>query len=133
VAGDSNKLERAITNLLTNSMQACARGGSVTLRVKHHNGKVQIEVQDDGPGVAPEIRESLFEPFVSEGKPDGTGLGLAIVRSIVTAHGGVVSLIPSESGALFRIALPECSGSSAIDSGEYAPVKVALPASSASD
>ncbi|MBX3219471.1 MAG: HAMP domain-containing histidine kinase [Labilithrix sp.] len=68
--------------------------------------RVAIVVADDGPGVAPEIAETLFEPLVTR-TAGGTGLGLALARRIVDAHGGSIALVPTaEGGATFRIELP---------------------------
>jgi signal transduction histidine kinase len=67
--------------------------------------RVAIVVTDDGPGVPPEIADTLFEPLVTH-TAGGTGLGLALARRIVDAHGGTIDLVPTESGATFRIELP---------------------------
>jgi two-component system sensor kinase FixL len=65
-----------------------------------------IEVADRGPGIPAEVRERLFEPFVTT-KRAGTGLGLAIARRVVEAHGGRISAEPRDGGgAVFRIVLP---------------------------
>jgi signal transduction histidine kinase len=94
-------------NLLTNSVQAMPGGGLVSLVAVKLDGKARIDVIDNGPGVPIEIRERLFEPFVSHGKQGGTGLGLAIAQSIVEAHGGTISLKATDApGASFRIILP---------------------------
>jgi nitrogen-specific signal transduction histidine kinase len=61
---------------------------------------LRVEVQDSGPGVPADIRDRLFEPFVSQGKLGGTGLGLAIARSIVEAHGGTIGLDVRSSNGL---------------------------------
>ncbi len=106
---DGEKLARVFENLLVNSIQAMQRpeGGTIEIRAARENGDWRVEVADDGPGIPPAIRERLFEPFISHGKPGGTGLGLAIARGIVEAHGGKVSLENSqEQGARFVIRLP---------------------------
>src|SRR5215467_775593 len=107
VKADAEHLRRVFENLLTNSIQAMPGGGLVSLVAVKMDGKARIDVTDDGPGVPIEIRERLFEPFVSHGKQGGTGLGLAIAQSIVEAHGGTVSLKATDApGASFRIILP---------------------------
>jgi signal transduction histidine kinase len=107
VKADAEHLRRVFDNLLTNSIQAMPGGGLVSLVAIKLDGKAQIDVTDNGPGVPIEIRERLFEPFVSHGKQGGTGLGLAIAQSIVEAHGGTISLKATcAQGADFRIILP---------------------------
>ncbi|MDQ1156408.1 signal transduction histidine kinase [Sphingomonas sp. SORGH_AS 950] len=87
VTADRHALLRALTNLVDN---ARALGTRVAL-VAEVGPPVTIDICDDGPGIAPEISDSLFRPFVSR-RPGGTGLGLAIVRRIMEAHGGTVTL-----------------------------------------
>jgi signal transduction histidine kinase len=99
-------MERVITNLLTNAAEAMESGGKVSVRSEIENGRISVKFQDTGPGVAPEIRENLFEPFVTHGKRDGLGLGLALSRKIVQEHGGDLCLDPSDCGACFRLILP---------------------------
>lgn len=107
VKADAEHLRRVFENLLTNSIQAMPGGGMVSLMAVKLNGKAHIDVIDNGPGVPIEIRERLFEPFVSHGKQGGTGLGLAIAQSIVEAHGGTISLKSTDApGADFCIVLP---------------------------
>lgn len=67
--------------------------------------RIAIVVADDGPGVPAAIAETLFDPLITE-RAGGTGLGLALARRIVAAHGGALALVPSASGATFRIELP---------------------------
>ncbi len=99
-------LERVIVNLLGNAAEAMPKGGEVFVCSAEQDGRVVLTFQDTGPGVASEIRDRLFEPFVSHGKRDGLGLGLALSRKIVLDHGGDLWLAPSESGACFRLSLP---------------------------
>jgi signal transduction histidine kinase len=107
---DGEKLARVFENLLVNSIQAMQRpeGGTIEIRAAQENGHWRVDVMDDGPGIPLAIRERLFEPFISHGKPGGTGLGLAIARGIVEAHGGKVSLENGRHhGAQFVIHLPQ--------------------------
>jgi signal transduction histidine kinase len=107
VKADAEHLQRVFENVLTNSIQAMPDGGLVSLGAVKLDGKAYIDVTDNGPGVPIEIRERLFEPFVSHGKLGGTGLGLAIAQSIVEAHGGTISLKATDApGANFCIILP---------------------------
>jgi signal transduction histidine kinase len=110
VRGDRERLRQVIQNLVDNAVKYSSAGGRVHVRAVPGNGHVLIDVVDEGPGVAPEDQELIFEKFGrSSGgaaKP-GTGLGLFIARSIAEAHGGalVVQSIP-EQGSLFRLELP---------------------------
>jgi signal transduction histidine kinase len=106
VRGARAPLERVISNLLANAAEAMPEGGTVFIRSTVDEGRVVLTFHDTGPGVAPEIRDRLFEPFVSHGKRDGLGLGLAMSRKLVQQHGGDLWLEPSSSGACFRLALP---------------------------
>ncbi len=99
-------LERVISNLLANAAEAMPQGGEVRVRSARDGGRILLTFHDTGPGVAPEIRDRLFEPFVSYGKRDGLGLGLALSRKILQDHGGDLWLEPSDSGACFCLSLP---------------------------
>ena len=107
---DAEKLGRVIENLIVNSLQAFQQtgrsSGTIVIQAKPQGETVCLELMDDGPGIPDSIRERLFEPFISQGKPGGTGLGLAIARAIVEAHGGKISLADSSHGAHFVILLP---------------------------
>jgi signal transduction histidine kinase len=107
IDGDSVKLRRVLQNLLTNARDAMPSGGRVTLGVSCDDSSVAIEVTDNGAGIPQEIRDSLFTPFVSQGKSEGTGLGLAIVKQIVESHGGTVSFVTEECvGTTFKLTFP---------------------------
>ena len=68
---------------------------------------MRIDVSDTGPGVPPEIREKLFQPFITAGKKNGLGLGLALARHTMVEQGGGLELLDSAKGARFRLRLPE--------------------------
>jgi signal transduction histidine kinase len=102
---DPGLTRRALENLITNAMQHTGRGGQITTAAKQEAQKTIIEVTDTGRGVASEIADTLFEPFVS-GRDGGTGLGLAIAREAIESQGGQLRLVPSEAGAIFQIELP---------------------------
>jgi signal transduction histidine kinase len=106
VTADVEQLGRVFENLLINAIEAMPGGGAVTISASLQQDHVRIDVRDTGPGVPLEIRERLFEPFVSHGKLGGTGLGLAIAQSIIVAHGGAISLEPTPQGANFYFTLP---------------------------
>ncbi|MBO0800711.1 MAG: HAMP domain-containing histidine kinase, partial [Blastocatellia bacterium] len=112
---DAERMRRVFENILFNSLEAMPQGGAIEIDAKRKDGFVRIDVVDDGPGVPAQIRDRLFEPFVSQGKQGGTGLGLAIARGIVEAHGGRIGLAEREArGAHFFIELPAAGG----DDGE---------------
>uniref|UniRef100_A0A9E7ZKW0 histidine kinase n=1 Tax=Bosea sp. NBC_00436 TaxID=2969620 RepID=A0A9E7ZKW0_9HYPH len=102
---DAGEIGRIVENLVGNALRHTPAGGSVELAAASRGENLVIAVRDDGPGVPAEIRERVFEPFVT-GHPEGTGLGLAIAREIAGVHGAVLRLLPSERGAHFEIELP---------------------------
>ncbi len=106
IAADPDLLHRALSNLVLNAMDAMPTGGTLTLRTRRDDEKVIIEVADTGSGLTPEECERIFTPYYTS-KQHGTGLGLAIVQSVVSDHGGRIS-VHSESGrgTTFKIELP---------------------------
>jgi signal transduction histidine kinase len=92
---DVRNLESAIYNLLLNACQAAARSSHVP-EVKVHltevDERVYVTILDNGPGIPASVRKTLFDPFVTAGKPNGTGLGLVLARRIAEEHGGSVCL-----------------------------------------
>ncbi|MBM4376938.1 MAG: HAMP domain-containing protein [Deltaproteobacteria bacterium] len=113
VAADGAALEHVLTNLLDNALKYTPRGGHVVLRaLAPRDGLVRIEVEDDGPGLAPEHCERVFERFyrADPGRSrdvGGTGLGLSIVKHLVESMSGRVGVIGAPSGgALFWVELP---------------------------
>jgi nitrogen fixation/metabolism regulation signal transduction histidine kinase len=107
---DRQMLWRAIFNLVRNSAQAIRDQGRSEGRVRVRLGRSQdfwiIDVDDDGPGIAQDLGERIFDPYVTT-KEDGTGLGLAIVKKIIVEHGGAISALGSDlGGARFRLSVP---------------------------
>jgi two-component system OmpR family sensor kinase len=93
-------------NLGLNSIQAMPQGGILIFRLRQILNKALVEVEDSGPGIAPENLPQLFKPFFST-KTEGTGLGLAFTEKVFQAHGGqIAALNRPEGGAVFRIILP---------------------------
>ena len=98
---DGKQIERAIFNLILNACQSLrARGEAphIAIAVEAHEVSVIVNVIDNGSGVPESIRNSLFEPFVSEGKQKGTGLGLTLASRVAAEHGGEVTLLSSRPG-----------------------------------
>lgn len=110
---DEQLCERVFINLIQNAFQAmsadsaAARTMKIAAREDNSNGRpgVAVIVEDAGPGVAPALREQIFNPFFTS-KKDGVGLGLAIVAKILDEHGGSIRLESSPRGARFRVFLP---------------------------
>jgi signal transduction histidine kinase len=109
VDGDRGRLRQALYNLILNAVQV--GGPEVTVRVAAKadgDGRARLSVEDDGPGVPPELAKRLFEPFVSA-RPGGSGLGLTVARRVAEQHGGTLGLEPPPPGgrgACFSIHLP---------------------------
>ena len=125
IAADPELLHRAISNLVLNAMDAMPNGGTLTLRSRRNDGKAIIEVADTGSGLTPEECERIFTPYYTS-KQHGTGLGLAIVQSVVSDHGGRIS-VRSEpgQGTTFVIELPGNALSSDALSGNAASLQKA--------
>jgi signal transduction histidine kinase len=107
IDGDPVLLEWALEALVRNSIDALSgRGGHINVAVAASDGTAYMTVADDGPGVAPEVRDKVFEPGVST-KQGGWGIGLALARRIIEdVHGGSLELRPSPLGAVFRASIP---------------------------
>jgi two-component system, NtrC family, sensor histidine kinase HydH len=114
VAGSAARLGQVVLNLALNAVEAMPRGGVLTFRTRtgppldRIGGRpsVEIEVEDTGPGIAPEDLDKVFIPFFTS-RPDGVGLGLAICRRIAEAHGGFIEVASQPGrGARFTVRLP---------------------------
>jgi two-component system NtrC family sensor kinase len=96
--------------MAANARDAMGGQGHLHLTAEIHDAegqeRVVLMVADEGPGVPPEIRDRVFEPFVTRGKKGGTGLGLAVARRFVEEHGGAIELLDGGPGARFRITVP---------------------------
>jgi len=117
IMADGRRMEQVVENLLTNELRYVPTGGSVEVTLASANGRVRLEVSDDGHGIAPEDRERVFERFYraeharpSGSEDKGSGLGLAIVREIVERHGGTVRAeARSPQGLSIVVELPRAS------------------------
>jgi signal transduction histidine kinase len=105
---DAVLLERVFANLYLNAIEALTtRGrGAVTTHVWRESDRVVVAVDDDGPGIQPDVAQRIFDPLVTT-KSAGMGLGLALCREVVHAHGGEISAVPAPSGgARFSFWIP---------------------------
>jgi two-component system sensor histidine kinase HydH len=110
VALDARRLPHVFYNLVNNAIDFMPDGGRIILRFRLTEQDVTTELEDSGPGIAPEIASSLFEPFATHGKAHGTGLGLSICKRIVEEHGGEISAQSAPGrGAIFSFSLPVTS------------------------
>ena len=117
IAGNPLMLRELLSNLIDNALRYTPAGGSVTVRVQAdaNAGRAVLEVEDNGPGIAPAERGHVFERFyrILGSAADGSGLGLAIVREIAQQHGADIDLFhnprapqPKWPGSLFRLSFP---------------------------
>ncbi len=101
------RLRRVFHNLIHNATDAMPSGGRILMRFQVVNNEVITEIEDSGPGIAPEIAGRLFDAFATHGKAHGTGLGLSICKKIVEDHHGRISARNEPGrGAIFSFALP---------------------------
>jgi len=109
VKGTANQLTQVFLNIVINAIEAMSEGGTLWVGTAHHAeaGQVVAAFRDNGPGIASEVRDHLFEPFHTS-KATGTGLGLAISYGIVERHNGTIEVeSPASGGTTFIIRLPE--------------------------
>ena len=108
--GDPVKISWVVSNLLGNALRYTPEGGRIEVTTGAVDDMVRLEVADSGPGIAPELRDYVFERFAQYGNGDekgSAGLGLAIVKDIVVAHGGRISVTGnSPRGSRFVVQLP---------------------------
>jgi two-component system nitrogen regulation sensor histidine kinase GlnL len=112
---DRDQMIQAILNVVVNAIAAAGEDGNVTLRTRaitnytigdiRHRVIASIEIEDDGPGVAPEIADSIFYPLVT-GRPDGTGIGLPLSQELINRHGGLIEFTSRPGQTIFQIRLP---------------------------
>lgn len=104
----SGEVVSAVVNLVVNAIDAVAdRGGTITLRTGEADGGSFVEVEDDGPGMPPDVQKRVFEPFFTTKGAEGTGLGLATVYATMQRHGGQLTLDTAPGhGTRFRLWFP---------------------------
>lgn len=113
VMGDADRLQQILLNLARNAIEAGARTLTLRTRVEHGlrvgervlRTALRVDVIDDGPGVPPALRDTLFEPLVS-GRADGSGLGLALAREMAREHGGELRFVSRPGETVFSLYLP---------------------------
>jgi signal transduction histidine kinase len=107
VEGSRASLVQVVVNLVTNAAQAAKDGGTVKVTLGPEAGRAVLCVEDDGPGMAPEVEARAFEPFFTTRPASGIGLGLPIVQGIVERHGGTISVdTAAGAGTRVRVSLP---------------------------
>lgn len=113
--GDKDQLIQAILNLARNSLEAMNNHGTLIFRSRvqrqftigstRHRLVLQLDVEDDGPGIPPDLIESIFYPMVTN-RPEGTGLGLSIAQDIIAKHGGLIAVTSQPGQTIFSVFLP---------------------------
>lgn len=113
VLADRHRLGQALVNLLLNAGYASPEGGEVRVRLVRRPGEYGVAVEDDGPGIPPEIRQRILDPFFTTKPPgEGTGLGLSVTRTIVDEHGGELTFdFPARGGTVATVWLKESAAS----------------------
>jgi signal transduction histidine kinase len=108
VVANPAEMEQAVVNVLKNAIEASPRGGRITVRTRANEDRASIEVEDEGPGIAPQNSERIFDPFFTTKAPGkGTGLGLPLAYRIVENFGGSIELRNAPGGgAIFDLWLP---------------------------
>lgn len=111
IPADSEKLRVVLDNLLSNAVKFSPQGGRIRLTARLDGDAFEFDVTDQGPGVPPEERIRIFDPFYQgrhhgAGPVSGTGIGLSVVKEYVFAHGGSVEVVDSNEGARLRVRLP---------------------------
>jgi len=102
---DPDHLRQIVWNLLRNAWRYSRKqAGSLHLSLERQGSQLQLTIRDDGPGVSPEHRDKLFEPFFTT-DAQGTGLGLFLARELAEANAAQLAYLPTHGGAAFRLSL----------------------------
>jgi two-component system sensor histidine kinase HydH len=102
---DEGQIQQALLNIVINAIQAMERGGSLRCRLGRAGAFATICIEDTGPGILPDVRDRIFDPFYTT-RQGGTGLGLYLTQRIVSEHKGYINVESSTSGTAFTIGLP---------------------------
>ena len=105
IQADAAQLEQVFLNLALNAVAAMPQGGSLRFRLSDQEGKLRIDIIDEGNGVPPEIQSFIFDPYFTT-RSDGTGMGLALCDKIVRQHDGSIDFETSPRGSTFTVLLP---------------------------
>jgi two-component system nitrogen regulation sensor histidine kinase GlnL len=118
---DGNQMIQAFLNLARNAMQAVGEHGRLTFRTRalsnfvlageQHRLVLSAEIEDNGPGIPEELKETIFYPLVT-GRPTGTGLGLTIAQDLVSRNGGLIEFVSQPGRTIFQLRLPYTNGAS---------------------
>jgi signal transduction histidine kinase len=104
---DPGHIRQVLLNIAKNGIEAMEAGGALTIATGRQAGRIFVQISDTGPGIPPEVRDKIFQPFFSS-KPKGSGLGLAISQKIIEAHQGEITIeSESQKGARVTIFLGE--------------------------
>jgi signal transduction histidine kinase len=105
---DPEKINRVFMNIMKNALEAMKKGGTFSVIADEENGEIVFSLRDTGTGIPKEIRDKLFDSFVTSGKEGGTGLGLAIVKKVVEEHKGKIEVESTQGvGTTFKIYFPK--------------------------
>jgi K+-sensing histidine kinase KdpD len=105
---DPEKINRVFMNIMKNAIEAMKKGGTFSITADEHNGEILFSLKDTGMGIPKEIRDKLFDSFVTSGKKGGTGLGLAIVKKVVEEHKGKIEVESKTGvGTTFKLYFPK--------------------------
>lgn len=102
---DADKFEQAVLNLVINALEAMPEGGKLTIQASVAETGFCVSVQDNGPGIPPEIQRNLFQPYFST-KDKGSGMGLALSEKLINQHGGQINFHSGPEGTTFAITIP---------------------------
>lgn len=104
---DADRLHRALVNIITNAQDAMPQGGTLSVTTGKEDSFLYFTISDTGVGIPPEIKNQIFDAFVTAGKKKGTGLGLAITKRIIDQHGGTIEVESEQGkGTKFRVKIP---------------------------
>ena len=105
IQADAAQLEQVFLNLALNAVAAMPNGGSLRFKLSDQEGKLRVDIIDEGNGVPPEIQSRIFDPYFTT-RSDGTGMGLALCDKIVRQHDGSIDFETSPRGSTFTVLLP---------------------------